>query len=340
MSSGRTETAPRTCLVTGATGAIGPALIAALTREGHHVRALARHPPGRGVLPADVDVRVGDVTDDRAVEAALAGVSWVFHLAARLHVVNPPPEMRAEYERINVGGTACVVRAAERAGVDRVVFFSTIAVYGPSHGALLSEASPVRPDTIYGVTKVAAEAVVRGARSASGQPIGTILRVAAVYGPRVQGTYRRLLDALARRRFVPVGSGRNRRTLVFEDDVPRAAVAAAEHPAAAGEIFNVTDGQVHELRGIIDAMCAALGRRAPALAVPPPAARTAAWIVDRARRVMGNDRDAAQSAVDKYLEDVAVEGTRIQQRLGFSPRWDLARGWQETVRRLRTGGEV
>jgi UDP-glucose 4-epimerase len=63
----------------------------------------------------------------------------------------------------------------------------------------------------------------------------------AIYGPRIKGTYQCLLQTLARRRFIPIGDGSNRRTLIYDKDVARAAVSAATHPAAAGKVFNVSD---------------------------------------------------------------------------------------------------
>ena len=93
----------------------------------------------------------------------------VVHMAALLHIVNPPPELREKYERVNIGGTATVVEAAIKAGVKRVVLFSTIAVYGPSDGCVLNEMSPTHPDTFYAQTKRAAEQIVLNATSIGGQ---------------------------------------------------------------------------------------------------------------------------------------------------------------------------
>ncbi len=84
------------------------------------------------MIPQNVEVLLGDVTDKAAVQSAVQGVDAVVHMAALLHIVNPPPEMREKYECVNVGGTATVVDAAIKAGVKHVVLFSTIAVYGPS----------------------------------------------------------------------------------------------------------------------------------------------------------------------------------------------------------------
>ena len=95
-----------------------------------------------------------------------------------------------------------------------------------------------------------------------------MLRLGAVYGAQVKGNYRRLLSALARGRFVPIGSGRNRRTLIYDKDVARAALLAVCHPDAAGRVFNVTDGEVHTMATIVRTLCTALGRRPPCLTLP------------------------------------------------------------------------
>jgi len=306
-------------LVTGATGAVGPRVVDALCEVGHTVRAFSLDRPALGALPPNVDERLGDVTDKSAVQSAMHGVDAVIHLAALLHIVNPPHELRDKYERINVGGTATVVEAAVKAGVKRIVLASTIAVYGQSDGRVITEDMPPHPDTFYAKTKLAAEKIVLNAKSTEGQPIGTVLRFGAVYGSRIKGNYERLVRALARSRFVPIGNGRNRRTLVHDKDVARAVVLAVQHPAAAGKIYNVTDGQFHELREIISAISGALGRKPPQFSIPVGPARAVAGIMEDAMRLIGRHSPINRATIDKYTEDIAVEAN------AFRMNWDLRR---------------
>ncbi len=121
------------------------------------------------------------------------------------------------------------------------------------------------------------------AKRNDGQSLGTVLRLGAVYGSRIKGNYERLTHALARRRFIPIGNGLNRRTLIYDKDVGRATVLTVSHPAAAGRVFNV---------------------------------------------------------IDKYTEDIAVDGSRIQTELGFKPQYDLRSGWQETIQEMCRMGEL
>lgn len=327
-----------TILVTGATGAVGPYVVAALHDAGYRIRTLSIDSPPAGVWPDGVDARMGDITDPAVVGAAVQGVQGVIHMAALLHIVNPRPELQKTYERINVEGTATVAEAARHAGARRLVFFSTIAVYGASAGGVLTEESPSLPDSFYARTKRDAEGIVLAATQPGGTPLGTVLRLGAVYGARIKGNYQRLLHAVARGRFLPVGPGDNRRSLVYDRDVARAALLALEHPEAAGKIFNVSDGAFHRLNDIVATMCRALGRRPPGISLPTGPVRIVAGIVEDAAGLMGLSPPITRAAIDKYTEDIAVDSRRIQRELGFEPRYDLAAGWNETVQEMRRAG--
>jgi UDP-glucose 4-epimerase len=261
-------------------------------------------------------------------------------MAALLHIVNPPPELREKYERVNVGGTATVVGAAIKADVKRVVLFSTIAVYGQADGQVLNELSPTQPDTFYAQTKLSAEQIVLNARGTDDQPLGTVLRLGAVYGSRIKGNYERLTHALARNRFIPIGSGLNRRTLVYDKDVGREAALAVSHPAAVGRVFNVTDGGFHTLNEIIGSICSAVGRKQPRFSLPVGPVRFAAGIVEDLVRLVGRQAQISRATIDKYTEDIAVNSSRIRTELGFKPQYDLRSGWRETVQEMRRMGEL
>jgi nucleoside-diphosphate-sugar epimerase len=320
------------CLVTGATGALGPGVVAALERT-HDVRTLSRKSPESNLFNASVTPFMGDIADVAALRRAARGADVIVHLAALLHIVDPPPAMRAEYERVNVAGTAAVLEAARAEGVARVVLMSTIAVHGSAAHTMLDENSIPHPDTYYGETKLAAERLALAARRGDGAPLATVLRSAAVYGPRVKGNYQRLVHALARRRFLPIGPGDNLRTLIFEGDLASAAALAAAHPAAAGRLYNVSDGGLHPLRAIISAICEALGRRPPLWHAPVGPVRAAlrlASVIDRRLPRM----------LDKYLEEIAVDASRIQAELGFRPAAGLVEGWRATVDGMRLTGRL
>lgn len=324
----------RLALVTGASGAVGPAVVRACLAAGYAVRTLSLDLPGPDVLPSGIDARTGDICDVDAVRDATQDAEVVVHLAALLHQFENRSGLDRDFERINVGGTENVARAAAAAGARRIVLLSTIAVYGPSSGRLLDEASPPAPDTSYGRTKLAAERLVLSARDGGGQPVGTVLRAAAVYGSRVKGNYRRLAETIARGRFVPLGRALNRRTVVHDTDLARAVALVADHPAAGGAVYNVSDGSIHTLSDIIRAIYRATGRHEPRLFVPLGAVRAGVAVCEGGCRLLGVRPPVTSALIDKYTEDVAVDSTRIRRALGFVPTIDLDAGWKETMASL------
>jgi len=327
-------------LVTGATGALGPGVVGRLATSGWQVRGLALERP-QPVPSADpVEWFTGDICDRQLLDRAMQGASHVVHMAALLHINNPAPHLAAEFERVNVGGTRAVVDAAQRCGVQRLVFLSTIAVYGGDRGEILTESSLPNPATCYAETKLAAEHVVLGAQNGDAQPLGTVLRLAAVYGSRVKGNYSRLVEALASGRFIPIGRGRNQRTLVYDKDVAAAVQTALEHPRAGGQVYNVTDGEIHTLGWIIEAICAGLGRRPPWVALPAGPVRLGLGVADRLGRATGRDLPVNSTMLEKYLEDVAVDGTKIMRELDFRPAYNLAAGWLEAISQMRQNGAL
>lgn len=327
-------------LVTGATGALGPCVVSALSEAGYRIRVLSRIPPRQGVLPDTVEVHIGDISDAQAVQAAAENCDAVMHMAALLHIANPSPAVRSEYERVNVQGTQLIVEAAHTAGAKRLVFFSTIAIYGSGGGPVLNEDCPPKPNTFYAETKLDGEQIVLAARREDGQPLGIVLRLGAVYGAHVKGNYRRLVRSLTRGQFVPVGNGANRRTLVYEKDVASAALLALQHPAAISKIYNVTDGQFHSVAEINHAICEAIGRKPPRFSIPIGPVRQVAGLIENVAGLVGLQSPINRATIDKYTEDVMVSGQRIQDELGFQPEYDLYTGWQEAVREMRDRGEL
>ena len=131
--------------------------------------------------------------------------------------------------------------------------------------------------------------------------------------------------------FVPIGSGENVRSLIHERDLVRAAILAEERNTTSGAIYNVTDGELHAIRDINAAIAAALHRRPPRVSIAATPARHLFHLIDRATRILGVRSPVSASTVDKYLERVAVDSSKIQRELGFKPEVGLREGWVETV---------
>jgi nucleoside-diphosphate-sugar epimerase len=256
-------------LVTGALGCLGAWVVRTLVREGTAVYGfdLAADPHRMALLMTDAELAQvpliqGDITDrDALVDAMRAhGITDVIHLAA-LQVpacrANPPLG-----GRVNVVGTINVFEAAKAVGLERVVYASSVAVYGPSEAyetSLLTPDAPLDPHTLYGATKQANEAMARIYGWDDGvSSIG--LRPYVIYGPgRDQGmtsapTQAMLAAAAGRPYHISYGG---RFGMQYAGDVADLFIAAARVPFTGAEVYNI-QGHVVHMREVVAAIEAAV----------------------------------------------------------------------------------
>jgi UDP-N-acetyl-alpha-D-quinovosamine dehydrogenase len=299
-------------LVTGATGFVGSALCGQLAAAGHAVRAVVRRP---GTLAAGCSkTMVDDIGPTTDWSAALDGVEIVFHLAAHVHVMGGSADPR--FTRVNVDGTRALAEQAARAGVRRLVFLSSIKVFG-DEGAFTEESSPHPPDE-YAISKLAAENVLRTIEQTTALEV-TTLRPPLIYGPGVKANFRALLSAVARRRPLPLASIRNRRSLIFVGNLVDALMAAATCRDAAREMFLVSDDDDRSTPELVRAMAASLGTT-PRLVPAPP------WLLRLAGMLVGR-----RDAIGRLSSTLVADVTKIRTRLGWRPRFSLEDGLARTA---------
>jgi NADH dehydrogenase len=230
-----------TVLVTGGTGFVGRAVVAALLRRGHRVRCLVRPGSTRrlAALPGATAVP-GDVTEPRGLPEALAGAEAVVHLVG---IIREQPGRGVTFARLHTEATGNVIAAACGSGVRRIVHMSGLGT---------------RPEarSRYHQTKWAAEQAVRE----SGLD-WTIFRPSVIFGPG--DGFVSLLARLVRWcPVVPVvGDGRNRLQPVAVGDVAESLARAVERPGTAGAVFEVGGPRPYTFDEVLDEIGAALGRR-------------------------------------------------------------------------------
>ncbi|OGQ00294.1 MAG: hypothetical protein A2Z40_03550, partial [Deltaproteobacteria bacterium RBG_19FT_COMBO_60_16] len=178
------------------------------------------------------EVILGSVTDREILGKALEGVDTVFHLAAAQHEANVPDR---RFWDVNVQGTVNLLEESAKAGVKRFVHGSTIGVYGSQTDGPIDENTPVRPENIYGVTKLEGEKAVL---SCSGIPHVVIIRIPETYGPGDRRLLK-LFRAIGKNRFFIIGDGRNLHHPIYIDDLVDSLLLAAAVSDAAGNVFVV-----------------------------------------------------------------------------------------------------
>lgn len=246
-------------LVTGGAGFIGSHITRTLVEKGHSVRVLDNFSSGKreNLQGVDAEIIEGDLRDAEAVSKAVKGMEVVFHEAA---FVSVPESMEKPQEclDVNVTGTSILFEAARRAGVKRLVFASSAAVYGDSQAYPLSEDSPLRQLSPYAVSKRVDELYGELFTNQFGFEV-VALRYFNVYGPRQRpdSMYAAAVPIFIRcmldnKPVTIFGDGGQSRDLVNVRDVVRANLLAAEHPAAPGQIFNVCTGIETRLLDLLD----------------------------------------------------------------------------------------
>lgn len=306
------DLARRRFLVTGGAGFIGSHIVRSLIDRGAQVRVLDLLSSGRrenlaGVADR-VDLMVGDVADPATVRAAVDGAEYVLHLAALVSVPESVERPERNFE-VNLAGTQHVLMAARAAGVRRVVFSSTCAVYG-DHAPPHHEQLAPRACSPYAAAKLGGEQLCRAFSQVYGLPT-VCLRYFNVFGPgqNPRGGYAAAIPLfisalLAGQPPQIFGDGLQTRDFVYVANVVQANLLACVSDQAVGEVFNIGTGQQTNLRELLGLLAGMVGRT-----VAP------AYRAERAGDIRHSYGDISHAA----------------GRLGYQPRVGLAEGLRETL---------
>jgi UDP-glucose 4-epimerase len=299
-------------LITGGAGFLGSALANRLAGQGHTVLVLDDLTAGdpRRLAP-DVLLTRGDVRDVPKLWTLLQGVDCVYHLAARVRV---PESIHypSDYNAVNVGGTVAVMEAVRDTGVRRVVFASSGALYGEQQQQPISETQAAKPNSPYGVSKIAAEYYV----STLGRlyDIETVaLRIFNAYGPgqELPPSYPPVIPQLLRQAesggsIVIFGDGSQTRDFVFLDDVLDALVLAATKDDANRQTINIGSGREISINELAQCVAKVTGKRVNVL-----------------------HNQSQSGGVSRLVADV----TLARALLGWAPRTELGEGLRLTLER-------
>jgi nucleoside-diphosphate-sugar epimerase len=243
-------------LLTGGSGFVGSYVAEQLAELGHTVRALVRPSSDKRTLEKikGLEFASGAVEKPETLTAAAEGCEVVIHVAGLVKARSP-----AEFFAVNEQGTKNLLAAAEKAGVKKFVYVSSLAAIGPSHdGKPVADDATPNPVTHYGKSKLAGERAVLAAKD---RLQVTVIRPPMVYGPRDHETL--AFFTSVKNGVLPLlGDGQNTLSMVYGEDCARAITLAAVTDTPSGRTYFVEDGNVYVWKSALGAVEKAMGKRA------------------------------------------------------------------------------
>jgi len=312
-------------LVTGANGFVGSYLCAELRRRNHAVVAAVRS----GHLRRDdlEQVIIGSIDNTTDWSEALRDVQVVIHLAARVHVMHDSAlDSLAEYRRVNVDGTLHLALQAAKAGVRRFIFMSSVKVNGELTTAdkPFTEENAANPQDAYGVSKFEAEQGLLRIAQQTGMEV-VIIRPPLVYGPGVKANFARLLQLIKYRIPLPFGAIYNKRSFVFVGNLVSLILQCMVHPAAANQVFLVSDDCDLSTTELLRECALAMEVKTMLWPVPQRLIEFCAALIGK--------RDVMQRLCGNLQVDIA----KARILLGWTPPVYVADGLKATVLGLNQG---
>ena len=296
------------------------------------MRAAARNPERAAALRAIANVEIvpGDLSQPDSLRGCAEGCSQVFHCAAKLSGSN-----RAAFRAINVAGTQALIGEAVRAGVERLIYASTIGVYGFSNAQNITEEFPwPKCDLPYFATKQEAERMVW---TAAEQIPVTVARFGDVIGP---GQYtwtvsfiEKINQGLLK---PPLDAHSGILNPVYIDNLVDALLLLSTHPAAHGQAFNVVDGTPIRVSDYIRRLTHMAGKRT--FAVPAFILKSGATLLMWADRLRSREASVTPGYINYLLRKATISNEKIRAVLGWTPAIDPEEAFRRTEQWLRSEG--
>lgn len=309
-------------LVIGGSGFIGTRLIEALLERGHQVTNLDRVERER----AGVVFVEGDVRSVPELTAASAGHDAIVNLAAE-HRDDVQPLSR--YTEVNVEGASAVVAAAEANGIDRIVFTSSVAVYG------LDKVNPdetwePEPFNEYGRTKLAAEQIFTAWATADAGRSLAIIRPSVVFGEGNRGNVHTLAAQVASGRFLQVGKGDNRKSMSYVGNIVEfLADRLGAEPGV--HLTNFADKPDLSTRELVALLRETLGRtNGSRIVLPLPVGVLAGHVFDLVGKLTRRTFPISAIRMRKFAAETTVATDRLAAT-GFTPRYSLKESLVRTL---------
>lgn len=292
------------------------------------------------LLDRDIPVRIGDmkacealpdlwtqcdVRRRESLSEVTSGAGTIVNLAAE-HRDDVRPLSR--YHETNVGGAVQVCQAAREAGIQKIIFTSSVAVYG-FQPFPADENCSFSPFNEYGKTKLEAEGVYRAWAEEDPTRSLVIVRPTVVFGEGNRGNVYNLLRQISSGKFLMVGSGTNKKSMAYVGNVAAFLVHSLSYGPGV-HIFNYVDGPDMSTLDLVSHIQGCLGRSGKTLQIPKAVAMAGGHMLDVVARATNRTFPISAIRVCKFCENTQFRADRVAQS-GFIPPYSLKEGLARTI---------
>lgn len=310
-------------LVVGASGFVGKYLLTELVARGRNVRVASR----KTVNLKSEQMQIIDIPDLTSLQydwtAALQDVDCIVYLAARVHVMNDNhPQPLLAYRAVNKDAPIHLAKIACQKGVKRFVYLSSVKVMGESSERPFTEEDQPNPIDPYGISKLEAEQELLLIGKSSNLEV-TIIRPPLVYGFGVKANFMELARIVELGLPIPIGAIQNKRSMVYIENLVDAIALVLEHPAAANEVFLVSDDEDISTPELARQLGVGFEKAVWLPNVPIEWLKIGAKLIRRT------------STIQRLTESLQISSTKIKTNLGWTPPYTVSQGLLKTVESLK-----
>jgi nucleoside-diphosphate-sugar epimerase len=309
-------------LVTGGSGFIGQNLISELLKDRHKVVIYDKRKSD--VYPEFCTV--GDIRDQKKLTKAMVGIDAVYHLAAE-HYDNVQPA--SLYYDVNVGGAENLVFAAKQNDVKKVIFTSSVAVYGFNAGEP-DENSSIKPFNDYGKSKYEAEVVFDNWAKGESSACLVIVRPTVIFGEGNRGNVYNLVKQIASKRFIMVGDGKNKKSMGYVLNLVRLLIKLL-HSSSGRYVYNFADKPDLDMNEFIKITLRFLGNeKQKKIHIPYPIGLFGGITFDLLSKVTKRKYSISAIRIKKFCANTVVNAERLNET-GFIAPYQLIEGINRMV---------
>lgn len=309
-------------LVTGGSGFIGANLVADLIDRGHVVSIY-----DKTVSDPFAHMTIkGDVRDRDALVKASRGMDAIYHLAAEHRDDVRPVSL---YYDVNVGGAENVVHAARKNDIQRVVFTSSVAIYGLNNGVPNEKSTP-DPFNDYSASKLKSEEVFNNWADDHSSRSLVIVRPVVVFGEKNRGNVFELLNQIAGGRFVMVGHGKNKKSMAYVRNIS-SFMCELLNLGPGRHVYNYADKPDLTVHELVRLAYTALGKQSePHLRIPYSIGMLGGYFFDLLARATGGTFPISSIRIKKFVADTTVSAEKLKE-IGFVAPYSLADGLERMM---------